>query len=130
MRVKPLPADTGVILVDHGSKFDAANAMLEEVARAYEVFGAAIVEPAHMELASPTLSEAFARCVRRGARRVVVHPYFLAPGRHSTRDIPNMVQEAARRFREVPFVVTDPIGLDPRVLEIVHQRIEEALGRS
>ena len=36
-----------------------------------------IVEPAHMELAEPSIATAFARCVERGATTVVVFPYFL-----------------------------------------------------
>ncbi len=66
---------TGVLVVDHGSKRPAANAMLVEMCRIYaEATGAAIVEPAHMELAEPTIAQAFERCVARGARAVVVLP--------------------------------------------------------
>jgi hypothetical protein len=36
--------------------------------------GYAIVEPAHMELAEPSIGVAFDRCIERGARLVVVHP--------------------------------------------------------
>ena len=35
-----------------------------------------------MELAEPTIEQAVAQCVARGARRVVVAPYFLSRGRH------------------------------------------------
>ena len=49
-----------------------------------------IVHFAHMELAAPTLEQAFDACVSDGAREIVVHPYFLAPGRHSTDDIPRL----------------------------------------
>ena len=36
-----------------------------------------------MELAEPSIEQAFDKCVAQGATFVVVHPYFLAPGRHS-----------------------------------------------
>ncbi len=40
-----------------------------------------------MELASPSLEDAFSVCVSSGAEEIVVHPYFLAPGRHSKTDV-------------------------------------------
>ncbi len=124
----PIPSDVGIILVDHGSKRDEANMLLEDVAQLFRgTTGVGIVEIAHMELAEPTIAQAFARCIAQGARRVVVHPYFLAPGRHSTSDIPRMVAEAAAAHPGVAYSVTAPLGLDPRMTEIILARIEESL---
>ena len=78
---------TGIILVDHGSRRGESNQLLEEVAAAFARRFAErypIVEPAHMELAEPTIAAAYARCVERGAERIVVVPYFLGPGKHWT----------------------------------------------
>jgi len=62
---------TGLIIVDHGSRREASNLMLETFV---ETFHSAmhydIVEPAHMELAEPSIATAFGRCVERGARTV------------------------------------------------------------
>ncbi|MFP4171836.1 MAG: CbiX/SirB N-terminal domain-containing protein [Candidatus Hydrogenedentota bacterium] len=128
MQAQPLPAKTGVILVDHGSKHAAANDMLVHVAQAYrEATGAAIVEPAHMELAEPTIEQAFARCVEQGARLVIVHPYFLSPGRHSTTDIPRLAAQAAANHPGVAYRVTEPLGLDPRLTDVIQRRVEETL---
>lgn len=101
--------------------------MLEEVARVFrERTGAAVVEAAHMELAAPSLGEAFDRCVTRGAKRVVIHPYFLAPGRHSTSDIPRLAAEAAARHPGVEYVVTAPLGVDERIADVIAARVREA----
>ncbi len=124
-----LPPDLGIILVDHGSKRDEANALLEDVAQLFRgTADARIVEIAHMELAEPTIAQAFARCVAQGAKRVVVHPYFLAPGRHSTTDIPRLVAEAAAHHPAVAYAVTAPLGLDPRMSGIVLDRISQSLN--
>ncbi len=102
--------------------------MLLEVVRAFvEDSGAAIAEPAHMELALPDIAEAFSRCVARGAKRVVIHPYFLSPGRHSTTDIPALALDAAAAHPGVPFVVTGPLGLDSRLCEVILRRVRDAL---
>lgn len=126
-----LPSDLGIIIVDHGSKRKEANDLLLDVVKIFrDTSGAGIVEAAHMELAVPTIRDAFAACVEQGAARIVVHPYFLAPGRHSTTDIPSMVEEAATDFPDVGYTVTEPLGLDPRMSEVALRRIREALDKS
>lgn len=128
-RAGQVPADVGVILVDHGSRFNAANDLLDAVVAMYRAATRTrIAEPAHMELAEPTIEQAFERCVAQGARMVVVQPYFLSPGRHSTHDIPRMAAEAAARHAGVTFRVAEPIGLDDRIAGILQRRILEALG--
>lgn len=123
-----IPEDVGIILIDHGSKRASANEMLNDVVRVFrEVSGASIVEAAHMELAEPTLADAFAACVEQGATEIVIHPYFLAPGRHSTEDIPRMAEEAAALYPLTPYRVTEPLGIDPRMSEVIALRIREAL---
>lgn len=120
----------GVILVDHGSTYQAANDMLADVANEFrEATGVSIVEVAHMELAEPTLEQAFARCVARGAKRIVVQPYFLAPGRHSTTDIPAMAAAAAPSYPGLSYCVAEPLGVDRIIADIMARRISEALAR-
>jgi len=112
-----------LMLVDHGSRFQAANDMLVEVAEMVRrLAGLDRVYHAHMELAEPTIAQAFAQCVKDGATAVVVHPYFLSPGRHSTTDIPRMVAEAAAAYPGVEHCVTEPLGVHPKIGEVVLER--------
>lgn len=114
----------GLILVDHGSKRQAANDMLHDVVTMYKrVSGESIVEAAHMELADPTIDQAFEACVKQGATTVIVHPYFLSPGRHSQSDIPRMVAEVAEKFPGVSFHVTAPLGLDEKIALVIKERV-------
>src|SRR6478735_7812030 len=93
------PDDLGVIVVDHGSRREESNALLLDVVRSFEdASRMPIVEPAHMELAEPSIATAFARCVERGATTVVVFPYFLLPGRHWDEDIPRLAALAAKDY--------------------------------
>lgn len=129
--MQSIAPDTAVIIVDHGSRRHEANDMLHAVADLYQrATGVAIVEAAHMELATPTIADAFANCVARGAKRIVIHPYFLSPGRHSTSDIPELAAVAAAEFPGVSYVVTDALGLDDRMAEIMHRRVAEAIAKS
>lgn len=114
---------TALVLVDHGSRFPEANDMLADVAAMVKRLGAVEdVFYAHMELAEPTIAQAFAAAVGAGATAVVVHPYFLSPGRHSMDDIPRMVAEAAQAFPGVAYCVTAPLGLHVKIGEVVLER--------
>ncbi len=125
------PAKVGVVVVDHGSRRAASNALLHEVAALFErVSGMPIVEPAHMELAEPSIGAAFARCVGRGAETVVVFPYFLSPGRHWLQDIPRLAAEAAEAHPGVRYQVTSPLGLHELMAEVMGERIAQCLRRS
>ena len=126
----PPPEQIGVIVVDHGSRRQESNQMLLDIVALFQQHsGYRIVEPAHMELTEPSIATAFARCVQRGARLVVVHPYFLLPGRHWDRDIPVLTSEAADAFPGVPFLVTEPLGKHPLMADIVAERIRDCLQR-
>jgi sirohydrochlorin ferrochelatase len=119
-------ADLGVILVDHGSRREESNQLLLEVVEHFaKASGLAIVEPAHMELAEPSIATAFARCVERGAATVVVFPYFLLPGRHWHEDIPRLAAEAAASHPGVQFRVTAPFGHHPLLFDVIGERIAD-----
>jgi len=87
-----------------------------------------IVCYAHMELAEPTIQQGLDTCVAAGATEVIVHPYFLSPGRHSVSDIPRMVAEAAAKYAGVSYRLTEPLGLDPKMGELILKRVRESLG--
>jgi sirohydrochlorin ferrochelatase len=121
----------GVIVVDHGSRRDESNELLLDVVRSFvEATQMPIVEPAHMELAEPSIATAFTRCVERGADTVVVFPYFLLPGRHWNDDIPRLAAAAAKDHPGVQYLVTAPFGLHPLMAEVMQQRIAHCLAHA
>jgi sirohydrochlorin ferrochelatase len=116
----------GIIIVDHGSRRDESNQMLVEVAARFAARFKdrfAIVEPAHMELSEPSIASAYANCVKRGAQRVVVCPFFLGPGKHWTSDIPRLTAEAAANFPGTRYHVTPPLGIDDLILDLLDKRV-------
>jgi sirohydrochlorin ferrochelatase len=122
-----------VIIVDHGSRSEASNQLLQAVAQRFaERFAGRydIVEPAHMEMAEPSIAQALERCVQRGARRVVVCPFFLSPGKHMREDIPRLAAEAAARHAEISLIVAAPLGADDLILDLLHKRASEAIHGS
>jgi len=122
---------TALILVDHGSRFqDANDTLLDVVEMMKGLCGSPRVYPAHMELAEPSIRQAFERAVGDGATLVVVHPYFLSPGRHSTTDIPRMAAAAAAAVPGVAHRVTAPLGVHPKIGEVVLERAGMSVVRT
>lgn len=120
-----------LIIVDHGSTVEEANDMLAEIAglvKSNEKCGFDIVRYCHMELAKPTIAEAFDACAAVGASHIVIHPYFLAPGKHSTQDIPRMAAEAAGRHKGVSYYVTEPLGVHENIIEVILERAADKKG--
>ena len=115
-----------ILLIDHGSTRDEANEMLACMAHLVQsmVGSAAVVRFAHMELAAPTIEDGFRECVDAGATEVVAFPYMLSPGKHSMRDIPRMVGEAAAAFPGVTHTVTPAFGVHEKLAEVILLRAE------
>lgn len=125
-QIRPMQA---ILLIDHGSRRAEANALLSEVVSKVKarIGEGAIVEPAHMELAEPTIAEAFARCVEQGASMIVAHPFMLAPGRHVQEDLPRLVAEAAESHEGVRFVLAPPLGSHDGIIDAVVERCGAAV---
>lgn len=113
-----------ILIIDHGSVRPEANHMLSCVANLLQamVGDAVLVRYAHMELAEPSIEQSFAACVEAGATDVIAFPYMLSPGKHSTRDIPRLVAEAAARFSGVVYRVTPAFGVNRQLAEVIAER--------
>ncbi|MFN2376734.1 MAG: CbiX/SirB N-terminal domain-containing protein [Candidatus Binatia bacterium] len=118
------------MVVDHGSRNAASNASLELVAREIAALAGdryVAVLPAHMELAAPSIADAFEAAVAAGATFVVVSQYFLAPGRHSAVDVPRLSAEAAALHPGLGHAVAASLGPHPSLCALVIERAAEAL---
>ena len=117
-----------ILLVDHGSRRPEANAQLEELAaRVRALRPDWAVHTAHLEIAAPGVAEALDSCAAAGVQEVFLHPFFLAPGRHTREDIPRLAREASARNPGLTVRVTDPLGVDDSVVAVVLERIDTCL---
>ncbi len=114
-----------LIIVDHGSTVKEANDILADIAaliKSNRNCGFDIIRYCHMEIEKPTIEDAFDACAAEGASHIVIHPYFLAPGKHSKQDIPRMASEAASRHKGVTYRVTEPLGVHANIIEVILER--------
>ncbi len=118
----------GVIVVDHGSRRAEANNALAGVVNDFQALsGYELVEPAHMELAEPSIATAFGRCVERGATFIICHPFFLSRGRHVAEDIPTLLEEAASIFPGVEWALSQPLGLQAEIPRLMQMAVEDCV---
>jgi len=120
-------SSVGVIICDHGSRRAQSNDSLKNVAMRFaERFTGEcrIVEHAHMELAMPDIATAYAACVNKGAKHIVILPLFLAKGKHWVRDIPSLTSQAAAEFSDTTYQIAEPLGVDDLLLDLLKKRLD------
>lgn len=117
-----------VVLLGHGSRVAGAGESMQKVAdRLREKYGFSIVETCYMSRLGPHFDQAMENCVEQGADKVLVIPYFLHIGMHLLVDIPEMLQENARKFPKVKVVLGKNLGHDETLVDLVHKRIYESI---
>ena len=112
-----------ILLIDHGSRRDAANEMMDCMANLVQAMAGpeVIARYAHMELAKPSIEAGLRSCVEAGATEVICFPYMLSPGKHSTGDIPRMVAAAAA-YPDLEVRVTNALGVHEKLAELILNR--------
>ncbi len=116
------PDADALLLMAHGSPLESANAPIVGVAEALKVHYAH-VQLGFMELNAPTIAEAAALLVERGAKRVVAAPYFLQLGEHVAADLPDEIDNARAQHPEVRFSLADYLSYDALLLEVIQDRL-------
>lgn len=110
-------------MIAHGSRAEAANEAHCELCREVARRTGASVTAAFLELAEPTIPSAIDTVIAAGATQVVVSPHFLLPGNHTRRDIPALVDDARARHTGIVIEITDHLGEDPALIDLVTERV-------
>jgi sirohydrochlorin ferrochelatase len=117
----------GFIVFAHGSRIESANQAVRDVVSKMAAAGDHIVQAAFLELGTPDLAGATALLIARGAKRIVVVPYFLTLGTHMQRDLPRLAQDASRANGDIEMRITAPLDGHPALVEALLDRASEAL---
>ena len=78
-----------------------------------------------LEFIEPFPDEAVRMLSRQGRSRVVVLPYLLGNGKHATVEMDEMLDEVRAQSPEVELVLADGLGSDPRLADLIVERIED-----
>src|SRR5689334_10135439 len=118
----------GILVVGHGSRRAEANEDVRNAAQKIAGRGNfELVEAAFLEIEEPNIAAGFARLIGRGAEHIIVHPYFLSPGRHTRGDIPVETKAAAGTYG-ITYQITEPLTAHPSVIEASVERINAVTG--
>lgn len=122
-----------LLIIAHGSRRAESNTEIEtltaEVARrAASKFD--LVECAFLELAVPLIPDGINELVERGAKSIVVVPYFLAKGAHVKEDIPEAIQSSQADHPDIPITVSTYFGAAEPVPDLLAQLALSATGEA
>jgi sirohydrochlorin ferrochelatase len=120
---RPDDAGLGVVLAGAGSSHPPANAAVSAVARRWAArHGWAGAVAAFAAAADPGVPAAIRSLRARGARRIAVASWFLAPGR-----LPDRITALARAA-DPAALVAGPLGAATPLAELLLDRYDEALA--
>ena len=143
----------GIVLVGHGSRLPYGKDVLSQLAEIYRNESDHPVEIGFMNMNKPSIPASINKLSQMGVEKIVVTPVFLAPGVHTTEDIPRILglnnngdepQDHGHSHEhghghshdhgeteEIHFhgeiIYTDPLGPDPKIVSIIKDRVNEAL---
>ncbi|AGN16511.1 MAG: sirohydrochlorin nickelochelatase [Methanobrevibacter boviskoreani] len=147
---------TGILLLSHGSRLDDGERVINNYKDFYLKNNPdANVEVGFMEIRKPSIPEAFESLKAKGdLDKIIVVPVFVANGVHTKKDIPKILglndsdegddehhhhhhsgeDEHHHHHHDVEkvdfdgeIILTDPLGFDERISDIINDRIEDAL---
>lgn len=124
--------DASIILIGHGSPRKDANNLESMASMLHSMLhpGCAgeCVTFSYLQFAEPDIMDTIRRCAEGGARKIILHPFFLNSGMHVTKDIPELIKEAGELFPGVEFIYTEPLGIHEKLAQVVMERIGAVTG--
>lgn len=118
---------TAVIILGHGSRGGGNDATLKRIAEKMRLGGGdEIIEYAFLQYAQPTVDATLESCIKQGANKVVIVPFFMQTGVHVGRDIPGFLEKAKKQHPALEIRVTDYVGAHPLMKQIVADLIKKS----
>jgi sirohydrochlorin ferrochelatase len=111
-----------LLLVAHGSRRQQSN---DEVTALAEKLRQSchqdyrIVHSGFLELATPSIPEGIENCIRDGATRVTILPYFLNSGTHVVNDVPGIAETARAQHPDIEIVVAPHLGASSLMVDLL-----------
>jgi sirohydrochlorin ferrochelatase len=109
-----------ILVFSHGSVLCGAERNLVDLVGRLRARGdAPIVELGFLNYNQPSFADAVERCVRQGATRIVIAPYFLIAGKFVVADLPRVIAEERAKHPQVEFLTADVIGFHPALADAI-----------
>ncbi len=119
--------NTAIMICGHGSRDQAAvdefNALAGHFRKQLPDYD---VESGFLEFALPVIHEGLEKLKARGAKKIICIPSMLFAAGHVKNDLPSEVNNFGAANPDVEMVFGAELGIDPSLLEVAVERIEEA----
>jgi sirohydrochlorin cobaltochelatase len=124
---EPHSEDTAILIVGRGSSDADANSDLFKISRLFwEKMKFKWVETAFIGVTAPLMDEGVERCLKLGARKVIILPYFLFTGVLIKR-MEQMLESYKEQYPGSEFALADYFGFHPLLQHILRERALEAI---
>lgn len=117
----------GVLILAHGSRVESTKQTIEAVAaRVRENLGGVPLCVAYMEFCPENIEKGVDALAAAGVDEICAAPYFLFDGIHIREDIPALLAAALEKHPGVRVHMAATLGADPRLADILTDRIRAA----
>ncbi len=116
-----------VVVLGHGSRASEHNSGFEQLVDMVRSMTDLPVESAYMENNAPDLGTVLRQASAQGFQRFILMPLFLFKGIHVAKDVPLEIANIKAELPEIEVVFAQHLGADPRIAEIVLERIKEVI---
>ncbi|WP_338450755.1 sirohydrochlorin chelatase [Niallia oryzisoli] len=118
--------DTAILLIGRGGSDPGANSDFYKITRLlWEKLNVRWVESAFMGVTTPLVDEGIERCIKLGAKKVVMLPYFLFTGVLMER-MNHMLSQYKEKYPEHEFSIAGYFGYHDKLQTILKERVKEA----
>lgn len=115
-----------LLLLAHGTPHPTANDVILETLDAMKKLPeVAAGEMGFMEINTPNIVTGVDNLVQQGITEVTAIPYFLQLGRHVVNDLPEEIEAAQNKYKDVTIHLTDYLSYDDRILDAIEACISQ-----
>lgn len=123
MSVSTATQPVSFLVISHGSPRADVNGRFVALVERIGMRVAGDVLPAFFSIARPNIPDQVAVLAGRGARRIVLMPYFLGAGQHVSADIPAQLDACRQSFPHIVFELLPTLESDPVLEDLVVERL-------
>lgn len=119
--------DTAILLIGRGGSDPYANGDFYKISRLlWEKLDVPIVESAFMGVTTPTVEDGMDRCIKLGAKKIIMLPYFLFTGILMER-MNKMAEQFRLAYPNVSIDIAEYFGYHPKLKTVLLERMNQAL---